>query len=99
MHLLHFRMTNVTDFIRGQIFWSQCHPITLSEKHKGVPFSEACCYLVKNKTKQKSSANLRVARLASNRGNVLSIFQISSKSGIEKKKTKTICYPLFQFGC
>lgn len=30
-------------------------------------------------------ANLRVARLASNRGNVLSIFQMSAKSGIEKE--------------
>lgn len=51
-------------------------------------FKEACCYLVKNKTKQKSSANLRVARLASNRGNVLSIYQMSAKSGIEKKQTQ-----------
>lgn len=33
-------------------------------------------------------ANLRVTRLASNQGNVLSIFQMSAKSGIEKTKNK-----------
>lgn len=100
MHLLHFRMTNVTHFIRGQIFWSQCHPITLSEKHKGVPFLGSLLLSRKkqNKTKTFSKPPGRTPCLKSRQCFVHFPNERKIRNW-KKTKTKTVCYPLFQFGC
>lgn len=45
MQLLHFLMTNDTNFLCGHISWCQHHPLTLSEKHIRVHLCDGGCYL------------------------------------------------------